>query len=259
MQASQDVIRSNGRLGSLSTIPGPRGQLLLGNLMQLDVPRLHLQLEEWAREHGSLYHLRLGNKQVIVDSDPDEISTIMKARPDTWKRVTEIAECAREDGFIGLFAAEGDEWRRQRRLVMTAFDPAHLRGYTPHIRLITDRLRRRWTERARRGERFEVRSELMRYTVDAAAVLSYGKDLNTLEDETSELQSHLLAVFPMLYRRILMPFAYWRLVRLPADREYDRHVAAIQHLMASSSRMPGRNWSACRSGAVRRPTSSRRC
>ena len=231
MKSTKEASRSEEGLGTLSTIPGPKGQLLLGNLLQLDVPRLHLQLEAWSREYGSLYHLRLGNKDVIVASDPEEISTIMKSRPDTWRRVTEIAECAREDGFIGLFAAEGDEWRRQRRLVMTAFAPAHLRGYTPHIRLITDRLRRRWAELARRGERFELRSELMRYTVDAAAVLSYGQDLNTLEDETSELQSHLQAVLPMLYRRILMPFAYWRLVRLPVDRAYDRHVAAIQHLI----------------------------
>src|SRR6185503_11128985 len=50
-------------------LPGPRGWPLVGNLLDLDLPRLHQVLEGWAARYGPLYLFRMGRKPVVVTSD----------------------------------------------------------------------------------------------------------------------------------------------------------------------------------------------
>jgi len=112
-------------------------------------------------------------------------------------------------------------------MVMTAFDPAHLHRFMPQLVRVTERLRDRWSRTAEAGIEMDLQAELMCFSVDAASGLSFGVDINTIEDERSELHAHLAAVFPILMRRINMPFPHWRYVRLPIDRAFDQHKAQI--------------------------------
>jgi hypothetical protein len=52
------VARPSGR--QLTTLPGPRGLPLVGNLFQLKVTQLQTILEQWADTYGPLYMFRLG-------------------------------------------------------------------------------------------------------------------------------------------------------------------------------------------------------
>ena len=55
---------------SLYDLPGPRPLPLIGNLHQINPTRMHLILEGWAAQHGSIYQFRLGQKRIVVTSDP---------------------------------------------------------------------------------------------------------------------------------------------------------------------------------------------
>lgn len=213
-------------LRSVAELPGPRGWPLVGNLLQFDLPRLHQQFEAWADRHGPTYRLRLGRREVLVVSDAETIAGALRDRPDTWRRMRPIEAVIRETGGHGVFSAEGDDWRRQRRLVMGAFDPGHLKRFYPSLLRVTERLMASWCQAARRGEPIDLQASLMRYTVDVTAGLAFGANVNTLE-APHPLQEHLDKLFPMLFRRINLPFAYWRYLRLPVDREHDRHLAHV--------------------------------
>src|SRR5262249_14051046 len=56
---------------TLTTLPGPRGWPLVGNLFQLKVTQLPTILEQWADIYGPLYTFRLGRKPVVVLAAPD--------------------------------------------------------------------------------------------------------------------------------------------------------------------------------------------
>lgn len=213
-------------LRSVAALPGPRGWPLIGNLLQFDLPRLHRQFENWADRHGPTYRLRLGRREVLVISDAETIAALLRDRPDTWRRMRPIEAVIREAGGHGVFSAEGDDWRRQRRLVMSAFDPGHLKRFYPSLQRVTERLMASWREAARRGEAIDLQASLMRYTVDVTTGLAFGVDLNTI-DAPHPLQEHLDKLFPMLFRRVNLPFPYWHYLRLPIDREYDRHLRRV--------------------------------
>jgi cytochrome P450 len=209
-----------------AALPGPPGVPYFGNVLQLRPSRMHLQLEDWARRYGTPYRLRLIGRDMIVVADAPTIVEALRARPWTFRRARPVQSVFREMGIAGVFSAEGETWERQRRLVMRAFDPAHLKRYFPSLVTVTERLRRRWEKAAAAGDVLDIQAELMRYTVDVTAGLAFGADINTIDGDADVIQRHLENIFPMVNRRTTAPFAYWRMLKLPADRALERDLAA---------------------------------
>jgi cytochrome P450 len=216
----------------VASLPGPRAWPLVGNLPQLDAQGMHLQLERWVHEYGPMYRMKIGPREAVVVARPEVISHLLRDRPDGWRRMHKMQAVIREIGGHGLFSAEGDDWRRQRKLVMSAFDPAHLKRYFPSLVRVTQRLRTRLDGAARRGETMDLQTLLMRYTVDVTAGLAFGIDVNTQEQPDNAIQNHLDHVFPMLMKRIFAPLPWWRYLRLPSDRTFDRHLAKVHEAVA---------------------------
>src|SRR5712691_4611622 len=117
----------------LTTLPGPRGLPLVGNLFQLKVTQLHTILEHWADTYGPLYTFRLGRRPVVVLAAPDLIQAVLRQRPETFRRLGAIAGVLEDIGDNGLFAAEGTAWRRQRRVGMPALNTPQLRQFFPTL------------------------------------------------------------------------------------------------------------------------------
>lgn len=210
----------------IADLDGPRRWPVLGNLLQLDIPRFHAQLEGWAKIYGPLYRLRMGPRDALVVSQPDLIDSILRDRPNGWSRFEPMRAVIHEMGVNGLFNAEGESWRRQRRLVTAAFTPSHLKRYFPLIKLMTERLKGRLDAAAHTGSWIDLQSMLMRYTVDVTASLAFGIDVGAIQQAHSTFQQHLDKLFPVLMRRMNAPFPVWRYIKLPSDYAFDRHLAA---------------------------------
>jgi cytochrome P450 len=209
-------------------LPGPRGLPVLGNLLQVDPDRMHLQFEAWSAEFGPFFKLRFGPRIVVVVGDHEATAAALRDRPDGFRRTSRMEEVGAEMGLTpGLFAANGETWKRQRRMVMAGFDPAHVRRYHPALLGVAERLGRRWTRAAQAGSSIDLQADLMRYTVDAIAGLAFGAEVNTLESDGNVIQQHLDKIFPTLFKRMMSPLPTWRWVRTPAVRAVERSMAAV--------------------------------
>jgi cytochrome P450/nitrite reductase/ring-hydroxylating ferredoxin subunit len=212
----------------IDDLPGPRGLPLLGNALDLDLPRLHAQAEAWAAEYGPLYTIRVGRLRTVVVADPELSQPIFRARPETWRRTRKLEQVFIELGVAGVFSAEGTAWRSQRRLAMEALSHRHLRGFYPTLHLVADRLRRRWESAADRRETLDLVEELKRFTVDVTTALTFGHDVNTVEQEGDDrIQRRLELLFPAFNERIFALLPLWRTVRLPKDRRLDRALGEL--------------------------------
>lgn len=215
-------------LRQIADLPGPRGWPLVGNLLQIKPSRIHLDVENWAKQFGTLFRMRLGKTPMLVVADHDLLAIILRDRPNGFRRSPLSGRVASEMGLPqGVFNAEGDDWRKQRRMVMASFAPGHVRAYFPSLVKVTLRLRGRWTKAARAGSAINLQADLMRYTVDAIAGLAFGKDINTLEAGEDVIQRHLDQVLPSIFRRALSKLPYWRYFKLEKDHALDRSVAVI--------------------------------
>ena len=217
------------RLREMHELPGPPSLPILGNALQIKRERIHLDVEHWCQLYGPMFRAHFGPTPVLVVADHELIGAMLRARPDDFNRSERLAIISREMGLkLGLFAAEGEAWRHQRRMVMASFAPGHVRAYFPSLLKVTQRLGTRWQKAAQAGVAIDLQSDLMRFTVDAITGLAFGADVNTLESDEDVIQRHLDKIFPALFRRILSLVPYWRVFKLPSDRDLDRSVAAVK-------------------------------
>ena len=217
-------------LRQIKDLPGPRGLPLLGNSFQVNRSQIHLDMEQWAREFGPLFKVQLGRATLLVVADHALFGAVMKDRPSGFRRTPILGVIANELGLPqGLFSAEGDDWLRQRRMVMASFAPTHVRAYFPSLIKVTLRLQERWQKAARAEESINLQADLMRFTVDAIAGLAFGKDINTLQAGEDVIQRHLDKVLPAVFKRMFSLFPVWRYFKRTADRELEASVAVIKN------------------------------
>jgi cytochrome P450 len=212
---------------SISDLPGPKGLPVIGIGHQVRPKTMHQTAEKWCEEYGPMYRIDIGPRRVVVIGDAEVLNSVLRDRPDGFRRWSEILEISEEMGFAGVFAVEGDDWRHQRRLAVTALNSNHLQRYFDVVSTCTERLHRRLLRAAREGRAFEIGEALSSFTVDVTSALAFGHDLNTLERGDGELQGHLHRVFHATNRRLFAPVPYWRWFKLPADRALDRSVGEI--------------------------------
>jgi cytochrome P450 len=217
-------------LREIEDLPGPAGLPFLGNALQIDRDRVHQAVEGWARTYGPFFRFGFGRRRFVGIADHETLMAALRERPDVFRRSLRLQEVSEEmfGQSTGVFIANGEAWRRQRRMVMAGFDPGHVKAYFPSLKKVALRLEGRWRKAARARAPIDLTADLMRYTVDAIAGLAFGADVNTLEAEGDVIQGHLDKIFPALFRRTMAPLPYWRWVRLPADRALDHSVVAVR-------------------------------
>ena len=228
-------------LREIDELPCPPGLPWLGNLLQIDKPHIHAQIEGWARRYGNYFTFRLGRQRLLVVADHGAMGTVLRDRPEGFRRTPRFARIAQEIGLgAGVFGAEGEAWKRQRKMVMAGFDPRHLRAYFPALVTVCARLEGRWRRAATTGLAIDLQADLMRFTVDAISGLAFGSEVNTLESDDEIIQRHLDKIFPAMFRRLLAPLPFWRWWKTRADRELDASVievnAAIDGFVAAARR-----------------------
>ena len=201
-------------------LPGPRGIPIFGNALQIKPQQFHRQLEQWARTYGSTYRLRLGRDTAVVTGDHEAVALALRDRPQGFRRTPRVREIGQEMGLLpSLFGSEGEDWQRQRRMVMASFDPGHVKRYFSELTKVADRLTGRWRLAAQQGRTIDLQADLMRYTVDTIAGLAFGADVNTLQSDHDVIQQHLDKIFPALNRRMFAAFPVWRWWTSRADRQ----------------------------------------
>ena len=228
MDTSRPSAAATTALRQYDDLPGPRGVPIFGNLLQIDSTRMHQQLEAWCETYGPVFRLRLGRRRAVVIGDHALIATALRDRPDGFRRTTRFEKVWQEMGLAGgVFGATGEAWKRQRRMVMAGFDPAHVKGYFPSQQRVASRLVARWRQAARSGATIDLQSDLMRYTVDTIAGLAFGAEVDTLGSDEDVIQRHLNRIFPALSQRLFAPLPTWRWLPSAADKALVRSVAEV--------------------------------
>ena len=219
---SLDVVRN------YEDLSGPRGLPFFGNGLQFEALRLHQQFEQWSREFGPMFKLKAPRRRILVVADHKLVAGVLRDRPDAFSRTDRLQEMWTELGLQpGVFGANGDMWKRQRRMVMAGFDPAHIKRYYPTMISVSQRLSVRWRGAAASGQTVELQSDLMRYTVDTIAGLAFGAHVDTLGSDGDVIQKYLDQIFPALFQRLTSALPVWRWLPSAADR---RLVQSVQQV-----------------------------
>jgi cytochrome P450 len=161
-----------------SPIPGPRGHVLFGNL--LDFRRdLVGTLLRGHRRHGDVVRYRLGHKEFIVFSHPHLAERVFIDERDQFIKLYE----KNPNQFLalifgkGVFTAGEKEWRAQRQMMQPVFQRSQIIAMTPFMINAGQRLVERWERKAQNGEPIEIFEEMSRLTMDVIVTSMFSADV----------------------------------------------------------------------------------
>ncbi len=216
----------------LHDLPGPKPLPLLGNMHQINPRQFHLDLERWAREFGPAYKIHISGKPTLVLADPAFFSTLLRDRPEGFRRAADMEQIIEESGIKGLFTAGGEDWKMQRKLVMRAFTPEVVRRFFPQLQAMLLRLRLYWLRAAQSGQTIDLMRDLKLFALDITIAFTYGQDINSVEELNSPMRYDIDSLFETVARRMTNPIRYWRYFRLPADYRFEAALARVEQKVA---------------------------
>ncbi len=175
-----NVARSSGSVPPLP--PGPRGNLLTGNLSEYVPDQLGF-LTRSAREYGDVVRLRFLNVPLYLLNHPDHVEYVLVKNNRNF-----IKDRAERSGlrFLGqgLLTSEGDYWRRQRRLAQPAF---HRQRISAYGRTMVESAEKMLDASWRDGETREIQEDMSRLTLEIVSATLFGASVTEkLEEEVGD-------------------------------------------------------------------------
>ena len=217
------IINGKG-MKKLTEMPMPPFLGIGGHLKVFGNPDLHLQLFDWKKAYGELYRLRFGFSNIIVISKRKIIQELLEARPERFRRTTQLERIFSESKFNGVFSSNGETWQKQRRFVEDAFKTDNIKTFYPKLKIITSRLIAHFNELADSNKTVDLLAELKRYTADVTIWLAFGEDFNSLENGESDFEKQINIIFLGIYRRLNAVFPYWYFYKTAKEKKYaDAH------------------------------------
>ena len=140
-------------------IPGPRGNLLLGSIRDIQRDNVQTFMDAW-REYGDVVRFR-GPLKVNLVVHPDGVQHVLRDNYRNYRRPAFVADKLKTIVGDGLVAAEGDRWASARRNSQPAFHPGLVDDSVRVFTETTAEMLDRWETAAARGESLDVKSEMM--------------------------------------------------------------------------------------------------
>lgn len=192
---------------------------------------------------GLIRYRILGNKERVLLTSSKAISEVLVTKNYEWQKPSTFRALARVLG-VGILLAEGDEHKRQRRILMPAFAFRHVKDLYPlfwskskeAVHAMTEQVRA--DARATSGEEaanptavMELGDWVSRATLDIIGVAGMGRDFGAIKDPTNFLSHTYRAVFQpsrqasfLAMLNLFLP--PWIVSKLPLKRNDDVNQAS---------------------------------
>lgn len=215
------------KLIKISDLPSPNADFIVGHLKQFNVYNKHQVLENWAKQLGKLYKINFVGKVFVVSADADVNHQILKMRPEKFKRLPKINQVLLEMGVNGVFNAEGENWKRQRKPITEALNVKNLKSYYPILKSNVEILLNKIDKYEHNI--LEVQSDFMSFTIDVTTEIAFGIKLNTLLNKENDFQKSLETIFPMINSRVTAPIPLWKIIKNKKDKKLDQSLVVIKN------------------------------
>jgi cytochrome P450 len=180
-------------------------------------------VEKWADIYGKggIFKLNLFGTSIYAICNEKTATLLESKRPYSITRRKNLVRAMDSLGVKGLFSAEGDAWQKDRRIVGPALNRKNVREYTEMVKLVTNRLIKKWTTimkvnvnpntETEEGAVVSINSDIIATTMDIISLVAFAKDLDSVSKENSYMVDVLNTLFQKTMMRVVTPFPYWKI------------------------------------------------
>src|SRR5882672_5409116 len=186
--------------GARNPAPGPRGHPLLGSLPEVRRDPIRLFLESFQR-YGEVVRFHFGPMIAHLVSSPAGANHVLAENNKNYGKQTRGYRNLRYVLGNGLLTAEGDHWRRQRRIAQPAFHRQRIAGFGQTMARAAREAAAYLS--ARRGQTVDVHQEMMRLTLRIVGETLLAHDPTDAADEVGAALKYLLSLANERSSRVL--------------------------------------------------------
>lgn len=201
----------------------PKGHFLLGNLSDFTRDTLGFLLE--TRQYGDLVRWKFGPFPAYIVNAPALMHQMLVADADQYHKDRTSRIILNPVLGEGVFTADGDMWKRQRKLVAPAFHTKRIGAYADVMVEYANRLAERWSN----GATLEVDHEMTSLTMEVISKTLFDAQVGAETQEISEQITILLSILNHRFNS-LFPTPLW----LPTaeNRAFKLAIAKLDDIVA---------------------------
>jgi cytochrome P450 len=152
---------------------------------------------------GDVARIDMGSRgDAYVVSHPDGVKRVLLENQSNYSKRTRGFETLRLFLGQGLLTAEGDFWRKQRRIAQPAFHHRNLQAFATIMQRAGESRAERWEAKTAAGEPFDVASEMMQVTLSIVGRCLFSTDPDA---QSSAIGQHLEVMLERFIRRVTSP------------------------------------------------------
>jgi len=207
--------------------PGPPARWLVGALPELQRLGQVAAYEQWWRQYGDSYRVRLGPIWMYVVTRPEQVRHVLVTNAANYRKGLPYARLRQAVGN-GLLVSAGDTWRASRQALQPLFRADAVPRYADLIIALTRETIADWQQRGSQGQAIDVKFEMMRLTmrIISRAILS----LDVAQD-VAQLGEAFDLVVDYVAQRTVNALSAPQWLPTPTNRRFHRAIRTIQTCM----------------------------
>lgn len=211
-----------------TTAPRLRSSQIMGHMREMGQDPLHLFLR-MQREVGDLGVLRLGPVDIWLAQHPDAVEHVLVRNAGNYRKDTRGYDLLSDILGNGLVTAEGETWKRQRRIVNPAFHKRCLQGFTSEMITSAESLSERWMALTAEGPaEIDLSHHMMEVTLEIACRSFFSSDM---KEETEIVGRSVNTAMHRFAEQLAKPFTTSRRLPTPANLKLWRALRELDEVV----------------------------
>ena len=187
-------------LGTPATAPGPDGPGMLRDFTLIRRNPLGYLNQAW-QQHGDVVQFPVPRPPSYLVNDPAAVRRVLVDHARNYTKQTIQYRALSLVTGNGLLTADGNDWRRQRRMIQPAFHHQALAGLLAHVEAASSALIERWSALPG-GSVVDVDAAVMEAALDVVGRALFATDLS---EDASRLTTATLAGLDVVIARARVP------------------------------------------------------
>ncbi|GFH46149.1 hypothetical protein CTEN210_02623 [Chaetoceros tenuissimus] len=188
----------------------PGGLPIIGHIPH--VPSILDTLEGWADtyDNGSgIVEVHMAGRKRFIICNQEKAELIESKRPYKVIRDTKFSKVLSSLQICGLIEAEGETWKKERRMIPPYFNHKNVQDYAGYANLVFSRLIKKWSSQCDAGP-VTVTQDIYCAASDIISLSMLGYDLDSVT-APSEIATVLDTIARLIVNRTTSPFPYWKI------------------------------------------------
>lgn len=182
------------------------------------------------RECGDVARVQFGPQPVLILSHPRHVDQVLVRGAEVWGKDTRGQRLLREILGLGLLTAQGDLWRRNRRIANPAFTRRAIGGFARTMTTASQELAADWAPRADGRTEVDVALEMNHLALRIAGETLFGQDVGQAQDAVGH---GLEVVLDEFIRISTLPWPWMMHLPTPRNLRLKRAMAQLDAVVSS--------------------------